>query len=270
MGSTPGLIPGANTGGWNVPVPYASQQGGQVSIGGAVNPFLFTGGNGTSMPMLPQGAVSTSATSGIPSFYGASPTTPGGGTGIVAPANNPKSGAVGITGTAAGLGLPTTTQGQHQLWDQLSKTYGSGMATTLMNFLASGAGFNQDAVNNLIAALKPGFTTDQQNLLTEFSAGGNRFSSGAQFGLSNLEGQEQLDIGQLETQMYESAVQNYMDILSGTSSADASRIAQQQQQGGGLAGIMQLLTGGAGAASAITSAVNPNADTSILDAIAAA
>jgi hypothetical protein len=264
-----GLIPGANTGGWNIPVPYGSQQGGQASLGGAVNPFLATGGTGGSFASYPQGAVSTSATAGIPAFYGtptSSPNSLTSLTGIAAQPNNPKSGAVPITNMAASLGDPTTNQGQHQLFDALQKSYGPGMATTLMNFLASGAGFNQDAVNNLIAALQPGFVSDQENLLGQFSAGGNRFSSGAQFGLSNLMGQQQLDVGQLETQMYEQSVNDYLDILTGTS----SQIAQKGEQntGGGLSGLMNLITGGSGAASALISAIDPNADTTILDTIA--
>ena len=114
MGSVPGLVPGANVGGWNISVPYAPQQGGQASIGGTVNPFLaINTGTSTSLPTYPQGAVSGSATSGFPmpvttsgfgantGAYPSSPLVPGTTSGA------PSTGTLGTgTGSATPGGIP--------------------------------------------------------------------------------------------------------------------------------------------------------------------
>lgn len=204
-------------------------------MGSVANPFYNTTTSlpspstaSTANPYAPQVPMGTSASSS-PGFSAysspyttSSPTTPG----IVAPSQNPNSGEVGVSGTGASLGFPTTTSGQQQLQQSLNKTYGSGLGTMLYNFLASGAGYNQSAINNLISAMQPGFESAQQNLMQQFSAGGNRFGSGAQIGLASLQSQEQLDVGQLESQMYEQSVNDYINVLMGASSADATRILQ--------------------------------------------
>lgn len=137
------------------------------------------------------------------------------------------SGATGVSPLGASLGIPTTNTGENKTLKSLNATFGAGLGTAIYNFLAGGAGFNQSAVNNLIAALQPGYEQSQQDLLTEFSGGGNRFSSGAQIGLSNLASQEQLNIGSLESQMYEQSVDDFINVLMGASSASANRKANQ-------------------------------------------
>lgn len=220
----PGLTPGANNSGVSYSLPYAPQQGGQAALGGSINPFLPTTiGTGTSMPQVPQGAVSTNSTSGFPFNYGGySVGAPGGSTTSTGSASSTP---FAPTGVGQGLGFPTTTSGQHQLFQNLEKTYGAGLAGTIMQFLAGGAGYNQTAVNNMIAAMMPQFNQANQNLLQDFSAGGNRYSSGAQIGLSNLQSQESLDIGQLESQMYEQAISNYINTLMGVAGGTQQRIA---------------------------------------------
>ena len=251
-----------------------------------MNPFLpVNTGTGSNIPTYPQGAVSTSATSGMPATYtGLLPYQSGNGTystGVPGGASTPSvpatslgtsQGAGSVGGVAQSLGFPTNNKGQNNLFKNLQKTYGAGIATTLMNFLSSGAGYNQTAINNLVAGLQPGFNLDQQNLLQNFSAGGNRFSSGAQLGLSNLEGQEQLDVGQLETQMYEQSVQDYINVMMGAAGASSQmqlQVQGQKAQNNSPASILQGITGGAQGISSLVSAINPNADTSILDAIGA-
>lgn len=153
-------------------------------------------------------------------------TAPGTGsptaTGSSAGANTPSS-------AGAALGVPTTTAGQNKLLQSLNKAYGSGVGTMLYNFLAGGAGYNQTAINNLIASLQPGFNTDQTNLMQQFSASGNRFGSGAQIGEATLEGQEQLDVGQLETQMYEQSIQDFINVMMGAASGSNARKLQAGQ-----------------------------------------
>jgi hypothetical protein len=242
----PGLTPGANQSGTNIAMPYAPIGSSDAALGGTINPFLPSSiGTGGSMPTYPRSALSTSATSGFPAnFGGYSTTTPGGGSSLVPnPVIGSTPGTVGNTGTATGFGFPTDPKGQQQLLNNLNQTYGHGMGTLLYNFLSSGAGFNQDAINNLIASLQPGFERNQEDLLSQFSAGGNRFSSGAQIGLGDLMSQEQLNVGQLETQMYEQALQNYMNILSGTSQTAAKRVSGSPGSGGLLQSLLQGSSG---------------------------
>jgi hypothetical protein len=243
-----GLIPGSNTSGSTIAVPYSPQQGGQASIGGSMNPFLpVTTGTSTTIPSFPQGAVSTSATGGLPQLPLPSmlpyqqgnnppPTVPGGASNPTTPPtpHGAAEGTTGVSGVGQSLGFPTDKYGQNKLLQTLNKAYGTGLGTMLYNFLASGAGFNQDAINNLIASLQPGFELDQQNLLSSFSAGGNRFSSGAQLGLSNLQGAEQLDVGNLETQMYEQSVTDFINVMLGAASGSNARKLQAGAAGSGL------------------------------------
>jgi hypothetical protein len=174
----------------------------------------------------------------------------------------------GATSGGAGTNIGGTAMTQSQLQSmhhELAKTYGSGLATAIMNFLQGGAGFNQDAINNLFAALQPGTERGTESLMEQFSASGNRFGSGAQIGLADYLSQVQLNEGQIETEMYEQSVSNYINTLMGAANTTAGRIASSPST---LDTIGNLIGTGATGASALTSAISPNADTSILDAIA--
>jgi hypothetical protein len=237
---------------WSAPVPSApisaSLPTGTSGAAPATNPFLF--GNTSSNPYVFGNLLPIDS-----SPYGA-PAVPGGG-GTTTPAppfstTSTGSGATGVSSMGANLGVPTTGGGQDKLLQTLNKAFGAGIGTSLYNFLAGGAGFNQQAINNLIAAMQPGFQQAQQDLMQQFSAGGNRFGSGAELGLSNLQSQQQLDIGQLETQMYEQSVQNYLDVLMG---AGGTR-AQQKQSGTQdlLSVLNNLISGGSNIAAAAAAA----------------
>jgi hypothetical protein len=131
-------------------------------------------------------------------------------------------------------GAPTTNVGQaaaspiggmstmspkdlSRLFDSLKKSYGDGPAHAILDFLTSGAGFNQQAINNMLAALQPGIERGTESLASQFSASGNRFGSGAQIGIADFLSQVQLNEGQIEAKMYEDSIQRYMDVLMGTS-----------------------------------------------------
>lgn len=270
--------PGANFAGWSVP----TNMPGQPS--GGANPFMplvnpsganpssnnpYSSGFGSYAP--PNSGTPRAADSGFPANNNGYGTTNLAGTGNATgtPSSNPDNiGLSNIQQNATNMGYPSTPQGQKELFTNLEKAYGKGMAGTLMNFLSSGAGFNQSAINNLIAAMQPGFNNAQQNLLQQFSAGGSRFSSGAALGLSNLQSQEQLNIGALESQMYEQSVNNYMDVLMGASQGSLTEQERLNKQNanflpdllsgivggaadifsGGLSGILGSLGGGGGAA----------------------
>jgi hypothetical protein len=199
-------------------------------------------------PMLPSPGTNTSApTSANPYSAGF-----GANTGGYAPTN--------LIGTAVpGAPPPTTNVGAAaqspiggmnmmsptdlgRMFDGLKKTYGDGMAHEIMNFLTSGAGFNQGAINNLLAALQPGIERGTESLMEQFSTSGNRFGSGAQIGLGDYLSQVQLNEGQLETQMYEQSINDYMSVLMGTA-------GQQAQNKANSPGLMDSILGGLGLAS---------------------
>jgi hypothetical protein len=157
-----------------------------------------------------------------------------------------------------------------KLFSGLSKTYGDGPAHAILDFLTSGAGFNQSAINNLFAALQPGIQSGEENLMEQFSASGNRFGSGAEIGLGNYLSQVNLNEGQLETQMYEQSINDYISVLMGTSGQTAQRIANSPSTLDTVGSALGLAGAGGQGLSSLISAINPNADTSILDAIAGA
>lgn len=226
------LIPGGTQTAGTLSLPYGSSGG--TSTG--QNPLMPAVPGGPLSPATPYSNYNFSANVGPYSNPSTAPLP----VGNVNTGNNPQNAPVNAV--AAGLGDPTTNKGQHDLWGNLKNTYGEGMATPLENFLNTGAGFNQQAINQLLAALQPGFNQAQNNLLQQFGSTGNRFSSGAQIGEADLMGQEQLDIGQIESQMYEQSVNDYLSVLMGTASASATKQLQPTFWD-------QLLSGGQQAAS---------------------
>jgi hypothetical protein len=130
-----------------------------------------------------------------------------------------------------------------RMFNGLKKTYGDGTAHAIMNFLTTGAGFNQEAINNMLAALQPGIERGTESLMEQFSTSGNRFGSGAQIGLADYLSQVQLNEGQLETQMYEQSINNYMNVLMGTAGQAATNKANSP-------GIMDTIGEGLGLAKA--------------------
>jgi hypothetical protein len=166
-----------------------------------------------------------------------------------------------------GMSGMNQSQLNHML-GELSKTYGSGTAAAIMNFLMSGAGFNQAAVNNLFAALQPGIERGTESLMEQFSTSGNRFGSGAQIGLADYLSQVNLNEGQLETQMYEQSVNDYINTLLNVGGTSAKRIASSPSTFDSILQGLGLGGSAAGGLSSIISSISPTADTSILDTIA--
>src|ERR1700678_3842413 len=247
-----GLIPGANSSGLQISVPYAAQQGGQASLGGNLNPLLpINTSTSTSNPTFPQAAVSTSATSGLPApsvpTSTAAPATP------AFPANGTGTPSVpgGGTTSSSNLGFGTLSPSQtNSLTHNLKNTYGAGLGALIQQFLQGGAGYNSAAINNLVAGMQPQFQQAQNDLLQQFSAGGARYGSGAQLGESNLLSQQNLQVGELESQMYQQAVQNYISVLMGASSTQAGRLESQPSTLSEIEGA--LGTAASGAAGVLT------------------
>lgn len=252
------LLPGANpTGGPRIGEGFVPGAG--TSSGS--NPMLLP-------PNLPASAPASNpyGTSVVPSFgansggYSTTPlTTPGTAPG----ATNASTAAASPIGGAS-LMSPTDIS---RMYSDLKKTYGDGVAHSILDFLTTGAGFNQDAINNLFAALGPGIERGTESLMEQFSTSGNRFSSGAQIGLADFLSQVNLNEGQLETQMYEQSTQNYINTLLGVGGTNAQRKANSPSLLDTIGSVLGIGGSAAGGLSAGISAINPNADTGVLDVI---
>jgi hypothetical protein len=157
-----------------------------------------------------------------------------------------------------------------RLFKDLKKTYGDGMAHLILDFLSTGAGFNQQAINNLLASLQPGISRGEEDLMSQFSASGNRFGSGAQIGLGDFLSKVNLNEGELITTMYEDALNNFINVMLGTSSKAADAKAASPSGLDSILSGIGLAGSAAGGASSIISAIAPAADTGVLDAIAGA
>src|SRR5580692_11213104 len=203
------------------------------------NPFAAGAVPGAPSALSPSG-VSAMADVAVPGASGpatptamttpASPPVPGINSGGYSSSGSSLIPSTGTNATGSSASAPfgmsnlTPTQ-QSQMLSSLSKTYGAGIAGQIMQFLQSGAGYNQQAVNNMLASLQPGINMGEQNLMQQFSQSGNRFGSGAQLGLADYLSQVNLNEGQLQTQMYEQSLNDYMNVMMGAGSADASRIS---------------------------------------------
>jgi hypothetical protein len=255
------LLPGSNPSG--------------VSI--ALADELKNSSKGTSL--IPTTPTSASSVSNNPYAGGVVPgasTTPSfpangpGATSLFTPGATPRTDASSAAASPIGGMNLMSKKDLSRLFDGLKKTYGDGPAHALLDFLTSGAGFNQNAINNLFAALQPQINRGTENIMEQFSALGNRFGSGAQIGLGDYLSQVNLNEGQIETQMYEEAVNKYIDVLMGTSTKGADRIASSPSSMDSILSGIGLGGKAAGGASSIISKLWPNADTGILDTIAGA
>ena len=245
--------------------------GNQVNVGptatnSGANPLLPSSGTSMSAPSSTNPLTAGFSSSSVPTFGANGP----GATSLTTASPGPTTN-VGQAATSPIGGI--STMSAHDLGDlytSLSKSYGEGPAHALLDFLTSGAGFNQDAINNLFAAMQPQIERGTESLMNQFSTTGNRFGSGAQIGLGDYLSQVNLNEGQIESQMYEQAIQNYLSVLMPTSAQAAQTKANSPSTMDTLMSALNLGGSAASGASAITSAINPNADTGLLDTLASA
>jgi hypothetical protein len=246
--------------------------GNQVNVGGptatnnGANPLLPTSGTSTAAPSSGNPLTAGFSSGSVPTF-GANGPGPVSLTGApTMPATN-----AGQAATSAIGGMSTMSPTDiSRMYDSLKKTYGDGTAHALLDFLTSGAGFNQSAVNNIFASMQPQIERGTESLMNQFSATGNRFGSGAQIGLGDYLSQVNLNEGQLETQMYQNAIQNYLSVLMPTSAQQAQTKANSPSTADSILSGLQLGGAAGQGASSIISAINPSADTGLLDAISGA
>jgi hypothetical protein len=152
----------------------------------------------------------------------------------------------GQAATSAIGGMSTSSPHDiSELFNSLRSSYGEGPAHEILNFLTSGAGFNQSAINNLFAAMQPQIERGTESLMNQFSTTGNRFGSGAQIGLGDYLSQVNLNEGQLETSMYEKSIGDYLNVLMGTSAQAAQTKANSPSMWDNLSAALPLVGGGA-------------------------
>jgi hypothetical protein len=224
------LMPGANIGGSSVAVPSVPGSAyGTQSVGGNTNPFLPVPTSGTSMPPMTS-----------PSF----PANTGGGstgTGLGG------SSVYNLLGGGPNSGVPGDTgQSLQGVIKGLEKTgIPGGIASLLAGFLQSGAGFNPQVAQALIAAMGPQIERGTENIVEQFSALGNRFGSPAAVGLGDYMSQVNLNMDQIYANLYEQSVSNYLNILMGAGKkAPTFGSTFSQAFAGGLgSGLGGLITG---------------------------
>jgi hypothetical protein len=218
MGSlaSPLMIPGAaNPSGTNVsmPAPFS----GAPTQTNAPNPYMpnvSPGSNPTSTANPYAGSFGAYGFPGSPAPTSGAMTSTAGGSAPTTPT---------ITGIGQ-TGQPLTPSQQNSLNISLGKDAGAGMGTLIEQFLNSGAGYNPQVLQQLIAQLQPQFAGQQQDLLQQFSGGGNRFGSGAQTGYADLLGQQSQTEGSIAANLYEQSVQNYMNVLENAFDTTTNRV----------------------------------------------
>jgi hypothetical protein len=248
-------------------------------MGSAANPLfgsptvpgsgpVYGGGTSTTnnpyMPAIPySGAPSSTAANPYSSFpaYGSPYGTPGATPQVGTPATGPVGGVAGGGTNPTGIpqaGGPLNPGESNSLNISLGKTYGKGLGGLIEQFLSGGAGYNPQVLQALVAQLQPQFQQQQQNLLGSFSAGGNRFGSGAQTGMASLLSQQDTDVSSMAAQLYEQSVQNYMTVLEDTASQVSGRIVNTPSTFddimSGLSEVGNLGSQGAGAYSGLSEA----------------
>jgi hypothetical protein len=215
----------------------------------SLNPSANTTGSTTTGS--PGTGISSTASLGSTATNPLLPATPTGQQqpSVTAPVGvRPTVAGVPNSGTSGGPNIPGSTLPQLGDYGGLTAAgYPPAVAQMLQQFLNTGAGYNPDVANAIIAAMQPQVERGTESIMEQFGGQGSRFGSGAQIGLADYQGQVQLDYGQIFSQLYEQSVQNYLSILSG---------AKAPQGPGILGDIASLLPGvgsilGAGGSSGI-------------------
>jgi hypothetical protein len=277
MGSTinplyQNFVGGMNPTGANISIPGLPQtsQPGSNPLLPNVNLSPNSAGSSNPYDVVPAGSPTTPTTPGFSANTGGGYSS---SLNLGSPGGTPPGGPTNAGQAAASpfsfLNSMTPTD-ISRMYSSLKSTYGDGMAHQILDFMTSGAGFNQQAINNLLATLQPGIERGTESLMSQFSASGNRFGSGAQIGLGDYLSQVNLNEGQLVTQMYEDSLNKFMEVMMGTGGAVAQNKASSPSVWDRILGAIGLGGSAAGGASAAITAGNPNANTSILDTIAGA
>lgn len=251
--TTQGAIPGANIAGSNLSMAGTGLTGGTGGFGGLTNPMLPAFPSGSTVGSSPVLGSTTMGT--LASNLGTVPSSqPAAGGSSAFTAYSSPYGSSQVGGLLGQLGnIPGS---QTTFFEGLkSAGYPKQIASALSNFLQTGAGFNSQVAQSLLAALQPAFAKGEANIMEQFGASGLGQSSAAAIGLGDYQAQEYLAQGQLLSQMYEQSVQNYMDILTGSKKQSGTGILSSLSSmlggglstaSGGMSGTLGEILGGLG------------------------
>jgi hypothetical protein len=169
------------------------------------------GGTSSGNPMIPSTPSGQAVNPTAMPAYG-SPYTASGATAALA-GGGTMTNAQGVQTNL--LGMQTSPAQQNDLATSFQHAgFKGGIGTAMAEFLTSGAGFNPDVANALIAAMQPQIAKGQANLMEQFGAQGLAGGSPAALGMGDYLAQTNLDVGTLLSGMYEQSVTNYMNMLT--------------------------------------------------------
>ena len=210
------LMPGNNPTGMNYPVPGATTGAPSTNpfMSGAQNPYM------SQMKTATPGAGSTA----VPGAAGAFPQNV-----------SPYGSGVKMPSPMGGLDLNAIPD------DQLQNVFGP-TAPLIKQMLGTGGGYNQQAVNAILAQMQPGIQQGASNLLEQFGSMGGRYSSGAQLGMADYLSQVQLNEGDIMSQMYEQSYQNFMNQILGLTGPSAQYQASRPSTWDIISGILGMGT----------------------------
>lgn len=177
--------------------------------------FGLAGNNGAPMP--PPGNTNPTGTNNGVSLsgntfpnYQAQASSPNSGI-IPLSSNAPLFGATDFAGMSSGFDNGTNWQ---SLADSLGKAYGKGPGQTIYNILSQGL-FNPETAAAFLNAMQPSINQGTASVENAFGAEGSRFGSAAALGISNFQGQANLNEQQTLASMYENAQQEQLQLLEG-------------------------------------------------------
>lgn len=213
-------------------------------------------------------------------FY---PTVPG-PTGVVS-TNPPGSstGNIGTVTTTEGSSLTSpnpfglSTDQANTMLKELRSNYGDGMGTAIFQYIMSGGGYNaplaQQDVAATNAAMQQNINLGESNLETNLGASGIApNSSSSALEISNYLSNAYTQMNQIDASIYydmwNQSQNRELTALEHAGDVTATGLANSPSGLAQVSSFLGLGQSGASGASALISAFNPGADTSVLDALA--
>lgn len=170
-----------------------------------------------------------------------------------------------------------TPDQQNRTLQEFQNQYGEGMGSLIYQYLQSGGGYNSALADQTVQATNKAMEQNIQlglgNLTGTLGAQGiSPDSSVSALETSNYESNAMTQMNAIDANIYntmfEQGQNRELSVLEGGAKVDATAQANSQNWFQQLNSFLGFGQSAAGGASALTSAINPGADTSILDALA--
>lgn len=218
---------------------FAGMNNGSTANFGLGTSIVPAGGSGSAGNSIGSGGYMPQDSTSI--FGGGSPgtsTASNGGANGFGPSTT--GGGFGQNPTGANIfGMNPNSNGYQWLSSNnssLTKTYGKDSGSALGQFIQSGAGFNQEALNQLFASMAPQEYAQEATISNQQGDQGTRFSAANDFAQSNYQAQVNSTQTQAEFNQYNQSIQNMMSILMGSKNVpQQNNTAQLIEQGVGAA-----------------------------------